>query len=81
MGYGLPKTTNKSNRIIWEGEPKTVKVQYMKDKLEEVESRVGRDTGKLGGKSGDHPVRLNTTWEPIVNEYREGKVKRTPGGE
>ena len=47
MGYGLPKTTNKSNRIIWEGEPKTVKVQYMKDKLEEVKSRVVRDTGNL----------------------------------
>ncbi len=47
MGYGLPKATNKSNRIIWEGEPKTVKVQYMKDKLEEVESRVVRDTGNL----------------------------------
>ena len=25
----------------------------------------------------DHPVRLNTTERPIVNQYREGKVKRT----
>ena len=26
----------------------------------------------------DHLVRLNTPWRPIVNQYREGKVKRTP---
>ena len=26
----------------------------------------------------DHLPRLNTTWRPIVNEYREGKVKSTP---
>jgi len=25
-----------------------------------------------------HLVRLNTTERPIVNQYREGKVKRTP---
>jgi hypothetical protein len=25
----------------------------------------------------DHGVRLNTSWRPIVNKYREGKVKRT----
>ena len=26
----------------------------------------------------DHLVRLNTLWRPIVNQYREGKVKSTP---
>ena len=26
----------------------------------------------------DHLVRLNTPWRPIVNQYREGQVKRTP---
>ena len=26
----------------------------------------------------DHLARLNTTWQPIVNQYREGKVKSTP---
>ena len=26
----------------------------------------------------DHLVRLNTPCRPIVNQYREGKVKRTP---
>ena len=25
-----------------------------------------------------HPPRLNTTERPIANQYREGKVKRTP---
>ncbi len=30
------------------------------------------------GSSGDHPARLNTSLRPIVNQYREGKVKRTP---
>ena len=40
-------------------------------------SRVPRDTWNLVGKSGDHPVRLNTPWRPIENKYREGKVKST----
>ena len=26
----------------------------------------------------DHHPRLSTTYRPIVNQYREGKVKRTP---
>ena len=26
----------------------------------------------------DHLARLNPTWQPIVNQYREGKVKSTP---
>ena len=30
------------------------------------------------GIYGDHAVRLNTPWRPIVNQYREGKVKSTP---
>ena len=46
-----------------------------------VVSRVVRDTCNLVWRSGDHPIRLNTTWWPIVKQYREGKVKRTPGGE
>ena len=27
---------------------------------------------------GDHPARLNKTERPTVDQYREGKVKRTP---
>ena len=30
------------------------------------------------GKRRDHPARLNTTRRPIVDKYREGKVKSTP---
>ncbi len=30
------------------------------------------------GSGGDHPARLNTPLRPIVNQYREGKVKRPP---
>ena len=30
------------------------------------------------GIRGDHPPRLNTPERPIVDKYREGKVKRTP---
>ncbi len=30
------------------------------------------------GTRRDHPARLNTRWRPIVNQYREGKVKSTP---
>ena len=44
-------------------------------------SRVPRDTWNLVGSREDHLPRLNTTWWPIVEQYREGKVKRTPGGE
>ena len=35
---------------------------------------------KLSIKPQD-PPRLNTRNRPIVNQYREGKAKRTPGGE
>ena len=41
-------------------------------------SQVGRDTRNPVRISGDLPARLNTPGRPIVNQYREGKVKRTP---
>jgi hypothetical protein len=44
-------------------------------------TRVPQDTCNPAGIYRDHPVRLNTTHRPIVNEYREGKVKSTPEGE
>ena len=40
--------------------------------------RVLRDTCNLVGIRDDHVPRLNTTQQPIVYKYREGKVKRTP---
>ena len=30
------------------------------------------------GNCEAHLARLNTLWRPIVNQYREGKVKSTP---
>ena len=44
-------------------------------------TRVPQDTSNPAGIYRDHPVRLNRTHRPIVNEYREGKVKSTPEGE
>ena len=41
-------------------------------------TRVRRDTWNPVGISEDHLARLNTPQRPIVNEYREGKVKSTP---
>ena len=40
--------------------------------------RVPRDTSNLVGTWEAHLPRLNTPTRPIVNQYREGKVKRTP---
>ena len=33
------------------------------------------------GKLGRPLSKAKYPWRPIVDEYREGKVKRTPGGE
>ena len=41
-------------------------------------TRVPRNTRNSVGICEDHLIRLNTTWQPIVNQYREGKVKSTP---
>ena len=41
-------------------------------------TRVRRDTWNPVGISEDHLARLNTPQRPIVNKYREGKVKSTP---
>jgi hypothetical protein len=37
----------------------------------------GEPRGKLGGP----PSKAKYSWRPIVDKYREGKVKSTPGGE
>ena len=43
--------------------------------------QVPRDTRNPVGIREDHLLRLNTPWRPIVNQYREGKVKSTAGAE
>ena len=40
-------------------------------------SWVARSTRNSAWICRDHPVRLNTPQRPIVNQYREGKVKST----
>ena len=45
------------------------------------DSRVMRYTWNFAWIRPDHGIRLNTRRRPIVNQYREGKVKSTPGGE
>jgi hypothetical protein len=66
---------------IWKDIPKRVKVSYAKFQSRLEVSQVPRDTGNPVGIQADHGLRLNTTLKPIVHQYREGKLKRTPGGE
>jgi hypothetical protein len=35
---------------------------------------------KSCGKQGGPPSKAQYSWRPIVNKYREGKVKSSPGG-
>ena len=42
------------------------------------DTQVQRDTWNPVGIREDHLARLNTPQRPIVNKYREGKVKSTP---
>ena len=67
--------------LFWKSKPKGVKVSYMKWLEGRVESRVRQGTWNPVGSRPDHRPRLNTNWWPIVKQYREGKLKRTPGGE
>ena len=46
--------------------------------VEQKDTRVQRDTWNPVGICEDHLARLNTSQRPIVNKYREGKVKSTP---
>jgi hypothetical protein len=62
----------------WKGPPERVIVPYPKSELALGVSRVPRGTCNLAGSRVDRHPRLNTFSRPIVNKYREGKVKRTP---
>ena len=57
------------------------KSRNRKHRYFKIASQVGRDTWNPFWICEDHLVRLNIPEQPIVNQYREGKVKRTPGGE
>ncbi len=65
--------------LLWKGRP----IEGDSPVSEIVELALGcpqvpRDTGNPAGIWEDHLPRLNTTPRPIVNQYREGKVKSTP---
>ena len=63
----------------WKGPSNRVKVPYTKrGSLSGSRTRVPRDTWNPVGIWEDHLPRLNTRSRPIVNQYREGKVKSTP---
>ncbi len=69
------------SRTDWEIWAQRVILPYTKCvNLEEV-SWVRRSTWNFVGIRRDHSASLNTTILPIVNQYREGKVKSTPRGE
>ena len=55
-----------------------VTAQYVKAVGPLKGTRVPQDTCNPVGIWEDHLPRLNTTHRPIVDKYREGKVKRTP---
>ena len=44
-------------------------------------SRVPQDTRNPVGRRGDHPPKAKYYLVTDREQYREGKVKRTPGGE
>ena len=69
------------SKSIWKDTPKRVKAPYTKPKSALEVSQVLRSTWNSVGIQADHGLRLNTTPKPIVYKYREGKLKRTPGGE
>ena len=50
----------------------------VKISVKQRDTRVQRDTRNPVGICEDHLARLNTPQRPIVNKYREGKVKSTP---
>ena len=65
--------------MLWKGQPEKVTALYVKAErsLESVpEYHRARGTRWESGRT--ILPRLNTTQLPIVNKYREGKVKSTP---
>src|SRR5205809_6584448 len=63
---------------IWKNRPETVRAGCAKAQSPLGASQVARCTRNSVRICPDNRIRLNTPWQPIVNKYREGKVKRTP---
>ena len=80
LGFGVTKNHDEEEEVFGMAHLRGWKSRIRK-RVMVVTTRVGRGTWNPVWMSGDHSVRLNTLRWPIVNQYREGKVKRTPGGE
>ena len=79
--YGATHAAHERERTEqdWKAWPERVIAPYVKlFRIVLETTRVRRDTWNPVGISEDHLARLNTPQRPIVNKYREGKVKSTP---
>ena len=60
-GYGLQTLLQKVSRMVLGKPAREGESPVSENRSGTAGSRVPRDTWNLVGKSGDHPVRLNTT--------------------
>ena len=80
-GKGLKNWLYLWRRTVWEDRPKKVRVLYS-SKYNKLVSRVMPATWNLAWTSGDHPIRLNTTWWPIeISTVRERWKEPREGSE
>jgi hypothetical protein len=83
-GYGSDPRELQNHSLVervWKARPQKVRALYAKasDLSAVFPSRAG--SGKAGLNLRGPPRKAKYNWRPIVHEYREGRVKRTPGGE
>ena len=62
----------------WNGVPERVTAPYVKASELRDQPPEYHVEGLSCGKPGGPPSKAKYSWRPIVNEYREGKVKSTP---
>ena len=66
---------------VWKGPPERVKAPSVKSFCLQAKFPSTAGHEKSVGNSGRPLSKAKYFQRPIANEYREGKVKRTPGGE
>jgi hypothetical protein len=73
--------THSLPEVAWNGPPQTVTALSGNESAlrGQVPSTAGPE--QPCGNSGGPPSKAKYSWPPIVHQYREGKVKSTPGGE
>jgi hypothetical protein len=80
----LPAGSYKSGslaEVAWKGQPQRVTAPYAKAIRLPCRVPEYHVEGLSCGNPGGPPSKAKYSWRPIVNQYREGKVKSTPGGE